>query len=165
MQAKRALTHLFTPSWRLRRLFPQSALKAIGEAVRAAEQGHDGQICVALEAALPFDEALAGRTPRDRALEVFAELRVWDTERNNGVLIYVLLADRDVEIIADRGIHAASGAHSWEAICQRMEQRFRAGDFPEAVIAGIGGVAEQLITHFPSSRAGINELPDKPRIL
>jgi uncharacterized membrane protein len=165
MQIKRAFTHLLTPDWRLRRHFPETDLQRIAQAVRAAEQGHDGQICVALEAALPFSQALSGRPPRHRALDVFAELKVWDTERNNGVLIYVLLADHDVEIIADRGIHARTGPEAWEAICRTMEQGFRAGTFAQGVIDGINGVAAQLAVHFPRQGRLANELSDRPTIL
>lgn len=165
MHVRRAIKHLFTTGGHTRRRFPAADLARITAAVRQAEQGHDGQICVALEAALPFDEALAGRSPRDRALDVFADLRVWDTERNTGVLIYVLLADHDVEIVADRGIHAAAGPEAWERICQRMEQSFRAGAFAQAVLDGISGVAEQLSTHFPGGQDRSNELPDRPILL
>jgi uncharacterized membrane protein len=162
----RALKHALTPTFVVHRRFPASALAAIEAAVRAAEANHAGQIRVALEAALPAEDALLNRTPRDRALEVFAQLGVWDTQANNGVLIYVNIADRDMEIVADRGIHAKAGSGAWETICQAMEAKFRAGDFPGGVIIGVGQVAEQLAAHFPrSGDSPANELPDAPVVL
>lgn len=93
---------------------------------------------------------------------MFSELRIWDTERNNGVLIYVLLADRDVEIVADRGIHARVGTRDWESICRAMETAFRQEDYQGGALGGIRAVAAQLARHFPASGAGRNELPDQP---
>ena len=98
--------------------------------------------------------------PRERALDIFSQLRVWDTEHNNGVLIYLLLADRDVEIIADRGIDAHVGAAGWETICRAMEKDFRAGLFEHGVIKGIEDVSRLLARHFPPAPPGRrNELP------
>ena len=103
--------------------------------------------------------------PRERALEVFGSLRVWDTERNDGVLIYVLLADRDVEIVADRGIHAKVGAQGWETICRTMETAFAAGHGLEAALAGIRAVGDHLAVHSPRTGAVANELSDRPILL
>ena len=91
--------------------------------------------------------------------------RFWDTEHNNGVLIYLLLADRDVEIVADRGIHVRLGQNVWETICRDMEKSFRGGEFEAGVIAGIHAVGEHLSRHFPAHSGNVNELPDSPVVL
>ncbi|HSU42724.1 MAG TPA: TPM domain-containing protein, partial [Casimicrobiaceae bacterium] len=103
--------------------------------------------------------------PRERALEVFGLLRVWDTEENTGVLIYLLLADRDVEIVADRGIDREVPAGAWQAICARMEAAFRDQRLVEGVVMGIEEIAALLAAHFPRTGAVANELPDKPVVL
>jgi uncharacterized membrane protein len=90
---------------------------------------------------------------------------VWDTEHNNGLLIYLLLADRAVEIVADRGIHAKVDSQEWENICRKMETAFKQANFEGGVVSGIQAVTQHLIRHFPASSAGQNELPDKPVVL
>ena len=92
-------------------------------------------------------------------------MRVWDTEHNNGVLVYLLLADRAVEIVADRGIHSKVGSREWENICHNMETAFKQGNYERGVVSGIQAVARHLTKHFPASGAGQNELPDKPVVL
>lgn len=164
MDLTRSLRHLCTTLWSVRRAFPQSSLDAIERAIAQTEAKHNGQVRFAVEHALDFPHLVAGLSARERALDVFSQLRVWDTQHNNGVLIYLLLADRDVEIIADRGIHATVG-EGWELICRKMEERFRKGEFEAGVIEGIRAVGEHLERHFPSQRGGANELPDKPVIL
>ena len=161
---KRILRHLFTTIWSVRRAFPASSLQAVERAIRETEATHQGQVRFAVEHALDLQQLLAGRSARERALDVFSELRVWDTEHNNGVLIYLLLADRDVEIIADRGVHAHVGGE-WETICRSMEQRFARGEYETGAIEGVRGVAEHLQRHFPARRDGRNELPDQPVVL
>ena len=103
--------------------------------------------------------------PRARALEVFAHLRVWDTEHNNGLLIYLLLADRAVEIVADRGIHSKVGSREWENVCRKMETAFKQANYEGGVVSGIQAVTQHLIKHFPASAADRNELADKPVVL
>jgi uncharacterized membrane protein len=120
---------------------------------------------VAIEASLPPARVLKRLTPRERALEVFGLLRVWDTEENSGVLVYLLLADRDVEIVADRGIHRIVGDAAWKAICARMEQSFAAAKYVDGVTAGVSEISELLAAHFPREGTGSNELSDKPVIL
>ena len=129
------------------------------------EQTHAGQIRFAVESALEIKPLFAGQTARERAIEVFSHLRVWDTEHNNGVLIYLLLADRDVEIVADRGVHAKLGQSTWEAVCRDMEAAFRRGQFEEGVIDGIRNVGAHLARHYPHTGTKINELPDKPVLI
>jgi len=140
-------------------------MKAIEAAVAKCEHAHSGQICVAIEAALPTDVLLRGLSARDRAIEVFSTLRVWDTEHNNGVLLYLLIADRDVEIVADRGIAQRVQQSEWEAICRQMESAFSAGHFEDGIIAGIYSVADKLSDHFPGEGERNNELPDAPVML
>jgi len=165
MNLPRVLRHLLTPRWKIRRAFPRATLHAIEHAIRAAEAKHGGQICFAVEAALEIVPLLQDVSPRERALDVFAQRRVWDTEHNNGVLIYLLLADHDVEIVADRGIHGRVGTDMWEHICRKMEAEFRSGRFEAGVLAGIDAVSEHLARHFPQHRDGANELPDRPFVL
>ena len=165
MDIKRIFQHLSTGRAAVRRAFPRQALDAIEEAIRSTEASHDGQIRFAVEAALELQPLLAGQTARQRAIEVFSSLRVWDTEHNNGVLIYLLLADREVEIIADRGIHVRLGVEVWEGTCKRMEAEFRAGRFEAGVVAGIHAVGEHLSRHFPARSGKPNEIPDAPVLL
>ncbi|HEX4986031.1 MAG TPA: TPM domain-containing protein [Burkholderiales bacterium] len=165
MSWMRLLRHLTSPHWRGRRAFPAAALARIEQAVTRSESRHGGQIRFAVEHALDTGALLRGTSARERALEVFSMLRVWDTEHNNGVLIYLLLADRDVEIVADRGIHALAGTQAWEAICRDMEVRLREGGFEQAVVAGIERVSAELEARFPRTAGGANELPDRPAVL
>jgi uncharacterized membrane protein len=165
MNTARILRHLFTTMWSARRAFPRTALDAIEQAIRESEQRHRGQIRFVVEHSLDLPDLLRGVTAKDRAVEMFARLHVWDTEHNNGVLVYLLLADRDVEILADRGVHAHVGAQGWEAICRGMEEAFRAGDFQGGVIRGIRAVGEHLGRHYPTDGPARNELPDRPVIL
>ena len=165
MNLKRIMQHLSSGRASVRRAFPPRALDAIERAIRETEAKHDGQIRFAVEAALELSPLLRGQTARERAVEVFSQLRVWDTEHNNGVLIYLLLADRDVEIVADRGIHARLGQETWEAICRDMEAAFREGRFEAGVLAGIHAVGEHLARHFPARGGKPNEMPDRPVIL
>ncbi|MGH8750608.1 MAG: TPM domain-containing protein [Burkholderiales bacterium] len=165
MKPKRIFKHLMTGQLALRRVFPPRALRAIEQAIRGCEAAHRGQIRFAVEPALDFIPLLRGQTARQRAHQVFSQLRVWDTEHNNGVLIYLLLADRDVEIVADRGVHARLGNVGWEEICRRMEKSFRAGQFEQGVIAGVEAVAGHLEQHYPAQPTQSNELPDTPVIL
>jgi uncharacterized membrane protein len=157
--------HVATDHGAVRRAFPPAALARIEEAVRASERRHRGQVCVAIEGSLPAARVLKKLTPRERALEVFGTLRVWDTEENCGVLVYLLLADRDVEIVADRGIHRAVGDDAWQAICRRMESAFRAGNHAGGVVQGVMEISALLAQHFPRDGAGANELADAPVIL
>jgi len=149
----------------VRRAFPPHTLDAIEHAIRETEGTHTGQIRFAVEPALDLRLLLAGRTAQERAVDVFSELRVWDTEANNGVLIYLLLADHDVEIVADRGVHARLGQAVWEEICREMEQAFRDGRFEQGVLAGIRSVGRHLARHYPHAGAKPNELPDRPVLL
>ncbi len=162
---KRLWRHLVTDHLSLRRAFPRVALERIEQAIAAGERSHRGQVCFAVEGSLHPMHVLRRLPPRERALEVFGLLRVWDTEENSGVLIYLLLADRDVEIVADRGIDRASGASAWHAISTHMESAFARGEYAEGAVRGINEVSKLLARHFPPTGAGRNELPDKPVVL
>ena len=163
MSVKRLLRHLLMPGWRTRTRFPAATLGRIEAAIAESERRHGGQLRFAVEAALDLLPLLRGESARERALEVFSQLRVWDTEANNGVLIYLLLADHDVEIVADRGIHRRVGAETWERICQKMEIAFRVGQFEAGVLAGIEAISAELARHYPPGAE--NELPDAPVML
>jgi len=165
MDLIRVMRHLSTGRASVRRVFPWRAMNEIENTIRATETRHDGQIRFAVEASLELAPLLAGQTAQQRAVEVFSRLRVWDTEHNNGVLIYLLLADRDVEIVADRGIHVRLGKEVWEAICHEMEAAFRQGNFEAGVLAGIHAMGEHLSRHFPARSGKPNEMPDRPVVL
>jgi uncharacterized membrane protein len=165
MGIKRIGRHLLEHRWRVRRIFPAKALAVIEAAIKASEATHSGQIRFVVEGALDGAPLFRDQPARERALDIFSQLRIWDTAHNNGVLIYLLLADRDVEIVADRGIDAKVGAAGWENICADMETEFRAGNFQRGVIKGIEAVSRELAAHFPTQGAGRNELPDAPVVM
>jgi uncharacterized membrane protein len=165
MGARRVLKHLFTPHWVARRAFPRSTLARIEGAIRESEKTHDGELRFVVEAGLHVLPLVQGIGPRQRARQVFAQLGVWDTEHNSGVLIYVQLVDRRIEIVADRGISARVKQEAWDAICRRMEQSFRAGGFEEGALHGIEAITALLTRHFPASGSNPDELPDRPVIL
>ena len=130
-----------------------------------AEQSHSGEIRVAIETALTVQQLRHGLTPRARALQVFAALGVWDTTDNNGVLIYVLLADRAIEIVADRAIAALVPQADWLALCQGVQGHFRSGDLTNACCEMVRGVGRELGRHFPARAGHGNELPNQPVLL
>lgn len=162
MGIRRIGKHLLAHRWRLRRLFPPAVLAAIEQAIKLGETTHGGQVRFVVEGALDGAPLFRGQSPRQRAIDIFSQLRIWDTAHNNGVLIYLLLADRQVEIVADRGIDAKVGSAGWEEICRAMEAEFRAGHFERGAIRGVQAASEQLAKHFPVYGAGRNELPDAP---
>ena len=162
---KRHLRHLFALPGAVARAFPANSFSLIEKAIKESERHHGGQIRFAVEAALHPAQLWHGLSARARAVEVFSELGVWDTEHNNGVLIYLLLADRDVEIVADRGFNGRVARDEWEQVCRAMERALGAGRHAEAVIAGIESLSAIVARHFPPSRDSRNELPDKPAVL
>ena len=162
---RRFWRHLVTDHRSARRAFPQATMRRIEAAIASGEARHRGQVRFVVEPALPLARVVRALPPRERALEVFGLMWIWDTEDNAGVLVYLLLADRDVEIVADRGIDAKVGAEGWENICRAMETDFRAGDFERGAVNGIEAVSRELAKHFPPHGRGPNELPDKPVVM
>ncbi len=165
MGIKRIGRHLIEYRWRERRIFTPKVLAAIEQAIKAGEATHSGQVRFAVQGALDGAPLLHDQSARERALDIFSGLRIWDTAHNNGVLIYLLLADRKVEIVADRGIDEKVGASGWEKICRDMEAEFKAGHFEAGVIKGIESVSRNLAAHFPPDAHPRNELPDKPVVI
>ena len=165
MQAARVLRHLFATHWGTRRRFTSKVLAQIEKALRRIEGQHAGELRFAIETAFDLPELWYGITPRQRALQVFGQLGVWDTSDNNGVLVYVLMADHDVEIIADRAIAARVSQAEWDAVCRDMEDHFRAGRFAEGSEAGIAGVGKLLAKHFPGRGGDHDEQPNQPVLL
>jgi uncharacterized membrane protein len=158
--------HLLQHHWRVRKVFPPTVLATIERAIKASEATHSGQIRFVVEGALDGAPLLRNQSARSRALDVFSHLRIWDTAHNNGVLIYLLLADRVVEILADRGIDAKVDAAEWKNICTMMEAEFGQGNFEAGVLKGIAAVTRQLAMHFPKHGGGDgNELPDAPVVM
>jgi uncharacterized membrane protein len=165
MSIRRIGRHLLANRSRVRKAFPPRSLQAIEQAIKASEAVHSGQIRFVVEGALDGAPLLRNQSARARALDLFSHLRIWDTAHNNGVLIYLLLADRDVEILADRGVHAKVGAAEWRAICAMMEAEFGKGQYEAGVLKGIAAVTRHLAKHFPKHGGGSNELPDAPVII
>jgi len=165
MTPGRIARHLLVPHWVALRPFPASVLGRIESAIGSSERKHDGELRFAAEAGLPLASLWRGQSPRGRAIELFSQLRVWDTEHDSGVLIYVQLVDRTIEIVADRGINARVAQASWDGICRRMEAAFRGGQFEQGALAAIDEVTALLASHFPASGANPNELPDTPVVL
>jgi len=165
MSVSRIIRHLLQHHWRRRLAFPPATLAKIEQAIKAGEATHAAQLRFVVEGALDGAPLFRNQPARERALDIFSQLRVWDTAHNNGVLIYLLLADRDVEIVADRGINAKVGSAGWEAICREMETDFAAGNFEGGVIRGIEAVSCELAKHFPKVPGGPNELPDTPVVI
>ena len=166
MELARFWRHALMHPIRERRAFPRSTLDAIQREIAAQERRHRGQVVFVVEAELTSAELWRGLASRERARQVFATRGVWNTEENNGVLIYLLLADRRVEIVADRGIHARVKEAEWQQICRMMERHFQRGEFEAGSIAGVRAVSDLLERHFPgdgSTRA--NELPDRPQLI
>ena len=148
-RGSRLWRHVVTDHHTVRRTFPADALARIERAIADSEATHGGQVVFAVEAALPLARVQQKLTPRERALEIFGLLRVWDTEHNNGVLVYLLLADQDVEIVADRGIANAGGDAPWQAICTEIERACAAGRHVDGVIEGVRASAAVIAKRFP----------------
>lgn len=165
MDLNRIIKHLFAPRWAITRMLPAAAMKAIENAIRESERSHDGELRFAVEGGLKLWLLLHERTPRARAMEIFSQLRVWDTEHNSGVLIYVQAVDRHIEIIADRGINAKVEQRQWDAIAGRMQTEFRAQRYEAGVTEGVREITELLARHFPPTGTNPNELSDAPVVL
>lgn len=169
MNWRRWWRHLWSDHRATRRLFPVSTLRRLETATRHGEQIHAGQVRLAIESSLPLGAIRHDVSPRARAVEVFSLLRVWDTPENCGVLVYLLVADRAVEIVADRGIDARVAPGAWQQICAKMEAEFRAGRFADGTQHGLVEIGALLAEHFPRNagavRSASDEFPDAPVML
>lgn len=157
--------NFFTTRFALQRAFPKATLDDIETAIRDGEATHSGEIRFAIETALEVPALIHGVRPRDRALEVFAGLRVWDTAQNNGVLIYVLLAERDIEVVADRGYDGLVAADEWRGVCDDMQTAFMRHAYRDGALAGIVEISAIIRQHFPDKDSDSNELKDRPVLL
>lgn len=162
MALPRILRHLVTPARATRRAFPAATLDAIESAIAASEARHAGELRFVVEAGLDLPDLLVGVSARARAEELFSRLRVWDTEGNSGVLIYVLLADRRVEIVADRGIATRLPQAQWDRLCRAIEADYAAGRFEAGTLTALQSLTALLAAHFPAAGDNPNELPDRP---
>jgi uncharacterized membrane protein len=165
MSLARILKHLFIPSWLAHRAFPAETLRKIEQAIKASERSHLGELRFVVEAALPLRYPGRKRSSRRRAEELFSLLKVWDTEHNTGVLVYVQLLSRHIDIVADRGIARRVPQHEWDGVCRAMERAFRAGAYEQGALEAIAAVTRILAREFPAAGAHPNELPDKPVVL
>lgn len=163
MDLARFWQHILMSPIKARRAFGPETLDAIAREVSAVEQTHRGEILFVVEAELASADLWRDVSSRQRARQVFSLQGVWNTEENNGVLVYILLADRKVEIVADRGIRASDAA--WEAISRAMEEHFREGRFREGSIVGVRAISDLLARDFPSDGPHRNELPDRPLVM
>ena len=159
---RRAWRHLTTDARAARRLLDDEACRRLQARVAASEAGHDGEIRVAVEGGLPASYLWRGASSRERAVTLFGKLRVWDTERNNGVLVYLNLADRAIEVVADRALHRVCSPQDWQALLGLVREGMRRGDAESALGASIDRLDALLRVHFPRGDGArdVNELPD-----
>ncbi|TAN70961.1 MAG: hypothetical protein EPN17_02975 [Methylobacter sp.] len=162
---KRWFRHAFMPPWRWRVLFSKAVLGDIEQAIKRSEHQHRGELRFAVENTLALGKVWRGMSARQRAIEVFSDLQVWDTEENSGVLIYLLLADREVHIVADRGISKRVAQEEWDVVAKVMQQEFQQGDFLHGALQGIERITVLLAVHFPPGVDDRNELSDRPVIV
>lgn len=165
MDLRRLFRHLMTPQWWVLRAFDRATVDAIERAVAAAEQGHRGELRFVVEGLLPVGHLLRGRTARERAVELFSDLRVWDTEHNTGILIYVQMADRCVEVLADRGISARVPQSDWDELCRALENAFAAADYRGGATAALDRAGRLLAEHFPAAAENPDEMSDRPIVV
>ena len=164
---RRILGHILTTPLTMRRAYSRTALKSIGAAIELAEAGHTGEIVFVAEGSPPWSYVWRNASARRRAAALFAQLRVWDTEHNNGVLVYVGLADRAVEIVADRGIAARVGPSQWHDLCRELRDSCREGRYEAGAVQTVRALGALLREYFPLApgQSRINELSDRPLVL
>ena len=165
MNIQRIVKHLLATPGQVKRAFPRAALDEIEQAIQASEAKHTGEIRFVVEGGLDGLPLFRDQSARERALDLFSQLRVWDTQDNSGLLIYLLMAERAVEIVADRGISAKVGPHEWSVICHDMETAFAGSRYVPGVVGGVQAVTRHLVKHFPADGRSGNELPDQPVLL
>jgi uncharacterized membrane protein len=161
MDLARTLKHALTPAWLAHRAFKPADLAAITVAVTAAENSHRGELCIVAEGPLSIRRLLADQAVRMRAQELFGQFRVWDTREHCGILIYVQLVERRVEILADRGMAAKLSQPEWDVICREMETAFKAGAYRRGILDAIDRVTCLLALHFPARGKKTKKLPDR----
>jgi uncharacterized membrane protein YgcG len=166
----RFFEHLLSNPWQVHERFCEVGLTTIEQAITDSEARHTGEIRFVVESGLDIYEIIFNKTPRARAIELFGLLHIWDTEHNNGVLIYLCLADHDVEIVADRGVDQHVGYARWDAICHDMEVKFKRGEFEGGVLQGIAAIGAELERYFPehanaTSKRRKNQLSNKPIVM
>ncbi len=163
---RRMWRHAWTDESNVRRALPDSVLQRLMQRVGASERRHSGEIRIHIEASLPWSYLRRDATARERAVMMFGKLRVWDTEHNNGVLIYLLLAEHAIEIVADRGLSRHVDAHHWQSLVRLMGAAFREGRFEDGLTQALAEVSAVLVEHFPlePGAANPNELPDRPTL-
>ncbi|MDI1309706.1 MAG: TPM domain-containing protein [Methylotenera sp.] len=162
---KRLVKHLVIWPSIVKQYFPKESMLRIEKAIAASEKSHLGEICFVVESNLDTFDIIRNVSAKKRAIEIFSKFHVWDTAQNNGVLIYLLLADHDFEIVADRGIHHHVGNEGWEQISKEMEKHFKHGDFERGVLHGIAKITEHLDQYFPSDKENVNEINNAPIII
>lgn len=163
---QRILRHRWLDESDTRKAIPADLVERLQRRVAASEKRHSGEIRIYVEAGLPLSYLWRNAAPRERAVAMFGKLRVWDTEHNNGVLIYLLLAEQAIEIVADRGIDRHVPAPEWKAIVSRMSAAFREQRFEDGLTQALEEVSALLVAHFPLApgQANPNELPDQPEL-
>ncbi|TFZ07002.1 TPM domain-containing protein [Ramlibacter henchirensis] len=161
---KRILKHRWVDEADTRRAVPSELVERLARRVAASEKRHTGEVRICVEAGLPLSYLWRDATPRERAIAMFSKLRVWDTEQNNGVLIYLLLAEHAIEVVADRGLANKVDPDTWQAIVRRMGEAFRQGQFEDGLTQALEEVSALLVEHFPLRPGQVdpNELPDEP---
>jgi len=165
MNIQRIIKHLLMTKWQANKSFSLATLHAIEQEIKSSEAQHSGEIRFVVEAALDGAPLFKDQSAQERAMDIFSQLRIWDTEHNNGLLIYLLLADHAVEIVADRGIHAKVGTDKWQKICRAMESDFKQGNFKGGVIIGINSITQHLAKNFPIAPNDTNELSNTPVVM
>ncbi|NLC24139.1 TPM domain-containing protein [Oxalobacter vibrioformis] len=161
----RFFRHLFTTRTAASRVFPATTLKAIESCITEGEKTHRAELRVIIEPALSMDAIRAKTAPRERALELFGRYGIWDTEENCGVLVYINLADRQVEIVADRGVAPKVDQKEWDTICLTMTEGFSQGRFQQSTLDALTSINQLLKQHFPLNGPRENQLPDEPILL
>jgi uncharacterized membrane protein len=161
---QRILRHRWLDEADTRRAIPPALLQTLAAAIADSERRHTGEIRIYVEAGLPLSYLWRDADARERAVALFGKLGVWDTEQNNGVLIYLLLAEHAIEVVADRGLSAHVPPQHWQQIVQGMGEAFRAGRYEEGLKQAVDAVTDLLVRHFPAApgAANPNELPDEP---
>ena len=165
MNITRIIKHIGTSRRQVRALFSQGDLEEIKQRIAASEKQHSGEVVFFVEGRLPILKLLRGQSSKNRALEIFSLMRVWDTEHNNGVMIYLLVADRKFEIIADRGLDKVVTAAGWEQVKTKLEESFRQRKFKQGILEALNSITTYLKEAFPHTADDKNEVGDDVRFV